>query len=288
MLSVYIQGGLGNQLFQIFALVSASLEHNIPFKIPYYETTSSGIKRPTYWNTFFKRLMCYTCSDFFNHKFLKYNESNFNFTKLPVPLHSSNQPVMYCGYFQSEKYFKPNFHQISELIGLDEMKSNIMHDIGKTYLKEDYVNISMHFRLGDYKSIQQAHPLLNDDYYIKSINYILSTSEPGGMRANIICFFEEEDINEIIKRVEHIKSNIKIKDNVSIILCDTIIDDWKQLLLMSLCDHNIIANSTFSWWGAYFNLNPSKMVIYPSKWFGFVNQNLSTTDLIPEKWIKIM
>ena len=56
---------------------------------------------------------------------------------------------------------------------------------------------------------------------------------------------------------------------------------------MSLCQHNIVANSSFSWWGAYFNQNPSKIVTYPSKWFGPAHGNNKTDDLFPESWVKI-
>lgn len=55
---------------------------------------------------------------------------------------------------------------------------------------------------------------------------------------------------------------------------------------MSLCNHNIIANSTFSWWGAYFNINPEKIVCYPNVWFGSECNN-STQDLFPKNWVKI-
>ena len=56
---------------------------------------------------------------------------------------------------------------------------------------------------------------------------------------------------------------------------------------MSLCDHNIIANSTFSWWGAWLNNNPSKKIIAPNEWFGFGLSHLNTIDIIPNNWIKI-
>ena len=70
-------------------------------------------------------------------------------------------------------------------------------------------------------------------------------------------------------------------------ICDCDIDDWKQMVLMSLCDHNIIANSTFSWWGAYFNTNPKKIVTYPSKWFGEKLNHLNICDLFPIEWTQI-
>ena len=64
------------------------------------------------------------------------------------------------------------------------------------------------------------------------------------------------------------------------------LQDWEQMLLMSCCEHHIIANSTFSWWGAYLNMNPDKIVCYPKKWFNSESHN--TDDLFPEEWIKIL
>jgi hypothetical protein len=64
-------------------------------------------------------------------------------------------------------------------------------------------------------------------------------------------------------------------------------EDWQQLLLMSCCRHNIIANSSFSWWAAYFNNNPDKIVCYPDKWFGPQLSHNDTRDLCPENWNRI-
>ena len=169
MLSVHIQGGLGNQLFQIFALIASSIENKIPFSIQYYETTSGGIKRPTYWNTFLKHLKQYT---FVNskHNFVKYNEPNFHYSKLPVTI---SENVMYVGYFQSEKYFKSVFSEICELIRLEDIKNEVKSELCEKYLNKNGINISMHFRLGDYKYLQNVHPLIDNQYYINSLNYII-------------------------------------------------------------------------------------------------------------------
>lgn len=73
--------------------------------------------------------------------------------------------------------------------------------------------------------------------------------------------------------------------NIEFLSCRENLGDWKQMLLMSCCSHNILANSTFSWWGAYLNNNPDKMVIYPNKW---INTHSEFKDLFPENWNKII
>ena len=114
----------------------------------------------------------------------------------------------------------------------------------------------MHFRLGDYKAIQHYHPIMNDKYYIDALTAILDKNQ----EYNILYFCESEDNEEIMKRIEIINSNF---NNLKFIKISDDIPDWEQIIIMSLCNHNIIANSSFSWWGAYFNSHENKIVCYP-------------------------
>ena len=101
---------------------------------------------------------------------------------------------------------------------------------------------------------------------------------------DIIYFCEQKDNVAVKQRLRKIKQNFP---NLVFHKAQDEMKDWEQLLLMSCSDHNIIANSTFSWWAAYLNQNPQKIVCYPSTWFGPANIDKITTDLCPPSWIKI-
>ena len=141
--------------------------------------------------------------------------------------------------------------------------------------------ISMHFRIGDYKNIQHVHPLSTYEYYKSALTYI--HNKESDKKFNIIYFCENDDIDDVLTIVNQL---IQDFPNFTFTKVDSSLDDWEQMLLMSCCYHNIIANSSFSWWGAYFNSNKDKIVCYPSKWFGdSVNNN--TKDLCPETWVHL-
>jgi hypothetical protein len=97
----------------------------------------------------------------------------------------------------------------------------------------------------------------------------------------VLYFCEKEDndtVSDIIRQCEETYSAfhfIKVDDSI---------EDWKQLLIMSNCHHHIIANSSFSWWGAYFNENVDKIVCYPSMWFGPALANKRLDDMFPSDW----
>lgn len=186
------------------------------------------------------------------------NERSFNYTPL---VHRKNSDLF--GYFQSEKYF-------------DNCKDLIRHHFefqDSLLFGNQIENISnscsIHIRRGDYLNLQEYHPFPGLEYYRKSISYMKSRGvERFFMFSDDIPWCKEQFSEE--NEITYIENNIDIKD----------------LALMSVCKHNIIANSSFSWWGAWLNKNPEKIVIAPSIWFGPAKRGVITADLYCNGWLK--
>jgi hypothetical protein len=279
-------GGLGNQLFQLFTTIAYSINHKRKLIFPYADKLYTGTIRYTYWDSFLYTLKMYTT---YNNKhpftndmltlFVRYKERTFEYNEIPA---SDYDKLLLFGYYQSYKYFENEKNSIFSLIRLRKQQENILLE---NPLFSSYKNkISMHFRIGDYKEIQNCHPLMPYEYYENSLDYIVNhKNNDKDKKFNVFYFCQKED-NIIVSDVVN-----KLKEkftNVSFFKVDDELPDWKQLLLMSCCDDNIIANSTFSWWGAYFNENSDKIVCYPNKWFG-VSVNNNVMDLFPPEWVEI-
>jgi len=260
-------GGLGNQLFQIFATISYAISNKQKFV--FLNTDMLG-RRHTYWTTFLKSLAIFTTTKGLNSPNML-RENGFAYSALPKPV---SQDTIIYGYFQSEKYFKENYQMIKRLIKVEDQRVALREKLG---IETWHNTVSLHFRLGDYKGLQDKHPVLKPDYYLAALKR-LSLSSP-----TIYYFCEKEDNMVIEKVIRWLSSEFL---DARFIKADDRLADWEQMLFMSLCENNIIANSSFSWWGAYFNTNPEKKVIYPSTWFGPMLAMNDTRDLVPEEWIK--
>jgi hypothetical protein len=186
---------------------------------------------------------------------------------------------MLYGYFQSYKYFINEFKTICNLIKVKELTVDALQKSG--YQVNVLMNfVSVHFRIGDYKNLQQYHPLMDINFYDDALCLILS-KKPN--TSAILYFCEDDDVDQVDEMITCLKNKYP---SVLFERCLPILEDWEQMLIMSLCGDNIIANSSFSWWGAFFNENKNKIVCYPSKWFGS-SLTHDTSDLFPPEWTEI-
>jgi hypothetical protein len=141
--------------------------------------------------------------------------------------------------------------------------------------------VSMHFRIGDYKKIQDYHPLATYEYYERALGFIQNLKKD--INFDILYFCEDVDIEDVMLIINKLVIQFP---SYKFVRGEKTLEDWEQMLLMSCCRHNIIANSSFSWWSAYFNSYPDKIVCYPSIWFGPKTIN-DISDLCPPEWNKI-
>lgn len=257
MIVTKLQGGLGNQLFQwaITRSLSEKYKTDYYFDLSYFNKSSTGLVSK--WNIELDNLNI----DFKTSQLGSFNLNhiidNFHFRQI------DNNSFL-DGYWQSEKYFI----EIENLIRNDlKIDKNIYNYIINRYPILNENTVSLHIRRGDYLNLQYYHPIQTVEYYKGAYDII-----------------NDNNINVIVlsNDIEWCKENIKF-NNITYIENETNIMD---LYIMSMCKNNIIANSSFSWWGAWLNNNKDKKVIAPKSWFG-PSANLYEGDILPEKWIKL-
>ena len=267
MISIQICGGLGNQMFQIFAALAYSIKYKVPLILP---MRGGGGERHTYWNNFLQALRPVVVDK--PIPFRKLNEAGFEFVDIPF----INYDFSLVGYFQSYKYFEQYYNNICRLLRFDESTIELR---GKIQDRIDTENtISLHIRCGDYKNLQDHHPLMPTSYYAKAIETVID--ETGRDNWDLIYFYEPEDHHYVRDMITSLSSKF---NNISFISVEHGLKDYEQLLLMSLCKNNIIANSSFSWWGAYLNSDRDKIVCRPNTWFGSALP-YNIKDLCPTEW----
>lgn len=279
MIYIEIMGGLGNQLFQIFTGISYSINYRVPFKIKYNKEDmvsplDGTSKRPTYWDNFLKSISNFTYSQM---PFLPVFRERQQFKYNIIP-HLGEEFILF-GYFQSYLYFENNKDTIIRLLKIDKNKELVKNQFSEIFREKK--PISMHFRIGDYTKASHVHPILNIEYYKGALKTLCGKIPNLSRDYYVLYFFEEQDTNVVNTIVNELVMEYSAIDFRP---CNQSIEDWKQMLLMSNCSHNILANSTFSWWGAYLNDNSNKVVVYPEKWTGLTNK---TEDLFPNKWAMV-
>ncbi len=288
MIIVQLKGGLGNQLFQYAAGYALARNKNVELKVDCSELGKDATLG-TFRNFELQKFTCnpivasQTEVDFFLQKpFLKkyfqkilpgylrdvYKEKYFSFD---LNFLKTSNHIYLKGYRQSEKYFVQYKQDISQIFQIRKELILSVEDLKQSISTQN--SVSIHIRRGDYannKIAFKTHGLLDEAYYNSAINLLKN-------KVNQIHFFVFSD------DVNWVKSNIQLSNSITFITQNESASSITDFYLMQHCKHNIIANSTFSWWAAYLNPNPHKIVIAPKKWFN--NAPYNTKDLFPPDWI---
>jgi hypothetical protein len=197
-------------------------------------------------------------------------EEEYNFQRNILRLTDN---VYLDGYWQSEKYFLDIENVIRKEFSIVNPLSSTSQNIAEQI--KGCESVSLHVRRGDYVSdpkTNSVHGVCGIEYYCNAMDMIHNNIENP-------CFFIFSD------DPEWARCNIKPDASTIYVRHENSSKDYEDMCLMSMCKHNIIANSSFSWWGAWLNKNSEKIVIAPQKWFN--SKDMNTNDLLPSKWYKL-
>lgn len=249
------KGRLGNQLFQIAATISTAIDHNLAYVFPEWK-----------YNQFLKNKIPVVNDLKPTHL---YTEPSFRYNNIKLPGQALSvsdsllapETCIYAleGYFQSRKYFEKYEYFIRKQFIPNQ---EICDKFNKKYNSLNLTDCAIHVRRGDYVDLAYYHQIKMDYYEVS----MLKINQQTGI-THFVIFSDD---------IQWCKENFtNTAYNYAFVEGNT---DFEDLMLMSFFKHQIIANSSFSWWGAFLNKNPNKIVIFPEKWFGEV-ANLDATDL---------
>ena len=286
MIIVKLNRGLGNQLFQYAMGKSLARQYNrslfldirefskvVPtittrsFELSELSIKDLNVIGSNHLFSFFSLILSQFSRKARSYFFIE--EQQFHFSELP---RLNPFFIHLTGYWQSYKYFESIRDELSFIFKphhLDNYSNDLIDHVQKNN------SLSLHIRRGDYVTNIHAnifHGLCDLDYYYKSINYIRCNKQ-----VDLICIFSDD--------IDWVKQNLFIEGVEIIYVSEFVIDHIQEFEIMKQCQHNIIANSSFSWWAAFLNSNPEKIVIAPKKWFN--DESINTSDLCPQEWIRL-
>ena len=208
---------------------------------------------------------------FFLKSLVVIKEKKYGYDKILYEKINDNSVLI--GYWQDEKYFSLIKGKIRSEIQIIDFDNQFIKKYKRAIINCN--SVSVHFRMKDYiedKKTSDFHGVLSNEYYKKSFELVSNSIE------NPIFFIFSDDINKVKDRLDiHYPHHfICFKDPIK---------DTDELFLMSLCKHNIIANSTYSWWGAWLNKNKNKIVIGPKNWFK--SKENKNNNPMPIEWTRI-
>lgn len=266
-------GRFGNQMFQFAALIGIAEKTGYDVKIPIENTRDDAFafydlaKQKTQPVGMELRKPFDIPDSFFApqnevYEVIKqrYQEPHFHFNPAIFDIPDN---IDISGYFQSEKYFIHAEDIVRDLFTFrSEIRQKAKEEFSK--IKDDAPKVSIHVRRGDYIANSANHTVTGLNYYGEAISKFFYDQQ-----YRFVVFSDDPDWCRGAFEGGHIVD---------------INDSYTEMCMMSMCDHHIIANSSFSWWGAWLNPNPDKVVVAPSQWFGPNLRHNSIVDLIPDTW----
>lgn len=282
MITIKISGGLGNQMFQYAFGRSLSLrrQEELALDLSAYQNQAAGDTPRSYklsrFNIAGRQLEAgELVSKVSSYSRLRQKIGQKFFKDYNVRFHNwqfMSSAGCFDGYFQSYKYFAAQAETIRR-----DLTLSVPLPVEAAGLLEKIISqesVSIHIRRGDYVTIQknfQGYGVCSLDYYERAV-------------AEIRKHVKEPHFYIFSDDIQWAKENLRLEDPATYV-SEFGFDETVELDLMSKCQHNIIANSTFSWWGAWLNRNPEKIVIAPERWVAVTPY--STEDLLPPEWLKI-
>lgn len=285
MITIGLSGGLGNQMFQ-YALgreLASMRKTSLRLDISGYKTgggitwrqfllsdfnIKAEVTEKEISETFFDRAQNKVDAllPYYLRKVV--SEVGFGFDKNILSVRNNSY---LNGYWQSEKYFTNSASSIRDDFTLKKSFHGSKLELLE-FIKTSNA-VSVHFRRGDYlknEEVSRVHGLCDFNYYTRAIDRLRKEFD----NMVLVVFSDDQD---------WVKSNFKIDQPIHFV--ESNYEAAEEIYLMSLCKHNIIANSTFSWWGAWLNQYREKIVIAPEKWFA--TDERSAKDILPAAWIKM-
>ncbi len=291
MIIVKLQGGLGNQMFQYAAARSLTEKgENVNLDVQFFKHTKStetftarqyeldvftnlktckannSLLKMFTGNTVYYKVLRW----FYKPVFIQQKENEFiQLTDLPASKYKYLN-----GYFQSEKYFKHIRNQLLKEFTFPELDEK--NAATRKQITGTENSVSIHIRRGDYLKpiFKDVHGILPLEYYTNALYNL----EKEITKPNLFVF--SDDMNWAKESFKQYSGSICFVEN------NTAKEAWKDMALMSACKHHIIANSSFSWWGAWLSEGKGK-TFAPCNWFNPLQTNFNIHDFIPSNWMII-
>ena len=268
MITIQLKGGLGNQMFQVAsALGIATLKKTkLALDISWFKQNHKVDTKRDYELSIFHNIHKLLIQEFAqNNRII--HEDRIQYTNNLINIVDGSS---IDGYLQSYKYFEHVQDEIRDLFTFDVNKipNFLLEKVEKIQNSE---SVSIHIRRGDYKKTEGAyhfHGICGLEYYKNAISYFRQE-------------FKEPMFYIFTDDIDWAKQNFQ-DDDIIIVTSLGDYHSWIDMYLQSVCKHNIIANSSFSWWAAWLNKNQEKKVIAPKKWF--FSEEIVLDDLYPKEW----